>query len=226
MRCGFLPFIRRRTEIGATTVLDYDRSIRNSATMPISKDCSPESACSRIEASDRRSARAHLRRTSLVPRTVSKAAKQADWYVWAPPREDGTAPNNWLSAFGGPAWSYHPRTPGCPFIINSCASNPSSIGATRNARAAALRVLDRWLDRGVDGFRLDVANAFVHDASLTDNPPVPNELRTDLTWSQASYLQYHRYDSNLPENLEVLDEIRRRVEQYRERFVMENFGRT
>lgn len=156
-------------------------------------------------------------------RASLEGGEQADWYVWAPPRQDGTAPNNWLSAFGGPAWSYHPARREC-FHHKFLRQQPKLNWRNPGARAAALRVLDHWLDRGVDGFRLDVANAFIHDASLTDNPPVPNEHRSDLTWSQASYLQYHRYDSNLQENLEVLDEIRRRVEHYRERFVMGEFS--
>jgi alpha-glucosidase len=149
--------------------------------------------------------------------------EKAGWYVWAPPRDDGTAPNNWLSAFGGPAWSYHPSRRQC-YHHKFLRQQPKLNWREPAAREAALRVLDRWLDRGVDGFRLDVANAFLHDALLADNPSVPDELRTALNWSRASYLQYHRHDSNLPENLEVLDEIRRRVERYRDRFVMGEFS--
>ena len=92
------------------------------------------------------------------------------------------------------------------------------------AREAALAVLDHWLARGVDGFRLDVANAYLHDPALTNNPPVPMDKRTSANWAHAPNLQYHFHDSNLPRNLEVLDEIRRTVEQFSDRFVMGEFS--
>ncbi|HEY2753718.1 alpha-glucosidase C-terminal domain-containing protein, partial [Phenylobacterium sp.] len=75
-------------------------------------------------------------------------------------------------------------------------------------------VLDLWLSRGVDGFRLDVAGTFLHDPQLRPNPPVPPPRRRGLNWSHAGNLQYHWFDSNLPENVETLDVIRRRVEAH------------
>ncbi len=93
-----------------------------------------------------------------------------------------------------------------------------------DAREAALSALDRWLARGVDGFRLDVANAFLHDPTLADNEPVPAAKRTAWHWSHAAHLQLHCHDSNLAANLAVLNEIRRRVERYPDRFVMGEFS--
>jgi alpha-glucosidase len=92
------------------------------------------------------------------------------------------------------------------------------------AKAAALAVLDHWLSRGVDGFRLDVANAYLHDAALTDNPPVPLAERNAHSWMHAPNLQFHYHDSNLPEEIEVLDEIRRTVDRHPNRFVMGEFS--
>ena len=149
--------------------------------------------------------------------------EQADWYVWAPPQDDGTAPNNWLSAFGGPAWSYHPARRQC-YHHKFLRQQPKLNWHNARAREAALRVLDRWLARGVDGFRLDVANAFLHDATLGDNPPVPHAQRTARNWAHATGLQSHCHDSNVNGNLAVLDEIRRRVERYPDRFVMGEFS--
>jgi len=148
---------------------------------------------------------------------------KADWYVWASPREDGTAPNNWLSAFGGPAWSYHPARRQC-YHHKFLRQQPKLNWRNPRAREAALKVLDLWLARGVDGFRLDVANAFLHDAALADNPAVPEGVRTRRNWAHASNLQYHHHDSNLRENLAILDEIRQRVERYPARFVMGEFS--
>src|SRR5205085_12648993 len=92
------------------------------------------------------------------------------------------------------------------------------------AREAALRVLDCWLERGVDGFRLDVANAFLHDATLADNPAVPEAARDGGYWARAANMQLHRHDSNLEANIELLNTIRERAERYPERFVMGEFS--
>ncbi|MGH6887889.1 MAG: alpha-amylase family glycosyl hydrolase [Rhizomicrobium sp.] len=146
-----------------------------------------------------------------------------DWYVWAPPREDGTPPNNWLSAFGGAAWSYHPARRKY-YHHKFLRQQPKLNWCNPEAREAALCVLDRWLARGVDGFRLDVANALLHDPALTDNPPVPETERTPWHRSHAARLQAHCHDSNLEANLSVLNEIRRRVERYPDRFVMGEFS--
>lgn len=152
-----------------------------------------------------------------------KGESRADWYVWAPPKEDGTAPNNWLSAFGGPAWSYQPSRRRY-YHHKFLRQQPKLNWHNAAARAAALQVLETWLSRGVDGFRLDVANAYLHDASLADNPPVPEALRTARNWAHAPNLQSHLHDSNLSENAAVLDEIRRLVERHPGAFVMGEFS--
>lgn len=152
-----------------------------------------------------------------------EGGEKADWYVWAPAREDGTAPNNWLSAFGGPAWSYQPLRREC-YHHKFLRQQPKLNWCNPQAREALLAVLDRWLARGVDGFRLDVANAFLHDSTLANNLPVPTPERTAWHWSHAANLQLHCHDSNLEANLSVLNEIRRRVERYPDRFVMGEFS--
>ncbi|HEY3638339.1 MAG TPA: alpha-amylase family glycosyl hydrolase [Rhizomicrobium sp.] len=149
-------------------------------------------------------------------------AGKKDWYVWAPAHEDGTGPNNWLSAFGGPAWSYHPARRAY-YHHKFLRQQPKLNWCNPAAHEAALAVLDQWLARGVDGFRLDVANAFLHDPTLADNPPVPDGERTAWNWSHAPNLQLHHHDSNLSANLAVLNEVRERVERYPDRFVMGEF---
>jgi alpha-glucosidase len=148
---------------------------------------------------------------------------KADWYVWAPPHDDGTAPNNWLSAFGGPAWAYQPARRQY-YHHKFLRQQPKLNWRHASAKQAALAVLEQWLARGVDGFRLDVANAYLHDASLADNPPLPADERTAFHWSHAPFLQQHHHDSNLPENIQVLDEIRRTVDRFADRFVMGEFS--
>jgi alpha-glucosidase len=147
---------------------------------------------------------------------------KADWYVWADPKLDGTAPNNWLSEFGGAAWSYQPARRQY-YHHKFLRQQPKLNWNVSGARDAALHVLDNWLKRGADGFRLDVANAFLHDATLADNPPLPSEKRDARAWSHAPNLQIHLHDSNLPGNAKLLDAIRRTVEKYGNRFVFGEF---
>ena len=145
---------------------------------------------------------------------------KADWYVWAEPRADGTAPNNWLSVFGGPAWAYQPGRRK-HYHHKFLRQQPKLNWLNPAAREAALGVLDFWLAKGVDGFRLDVANAFLHDADLRDNPPA---VRDEAYWRDAAYMQRHLFDSNLPENLPLLDLVRRRVDGFEDRFVFGEFS--
>lgn len=153
---------------------------------------------------------------------------KADWYVWADPKLDGTAPNNWLSVFGGPAWAYQPKRRQ-HYHHKFLRQQPKLNWRSDGAREAALSVLDYWLFKGVDGFRLDVAGTYLHDEALTPNPPVPLDQRRGLHWSHAGNLQYHFNDSNLEENVEMLDLIRRRVDAHSgvnggDRFVFGEFS--
>ncbi|HEY0437566.1 MAG TPA: alpha-glucosidase family protein [Phenylobacterium sp.] len=160
--------------------------------------------------------------------TGGREGPKANWYVWADPKDDGTAPNNWLSVFGGPAWAYQPARRQ-HYHHKFLRQQPKLNWRNAEAREAALSVLDLWLSRGVDGFRLDVAGTYLHDEALTDNPPVPLAERTRHDWSHAGNLQRHLHDSNLPQNVEMLELIRRRVEAHNgsnggDRFVFGEFS--
>jgi alpha-glucosidase len=152
-----------------------------------------------------------------------KKGDKSDWYVWHDPREDGTVPNNWLSAFAGPAWAYQPMRRQY-YHHKFLRQQPKLNWRNPDAKAGALAVLDHWLSRGVDGFRLDVANAYLHDAALTDNPPVPMAERNAHSWMHAPNLQFHYHDSNLPEEIQVLNEVRETVDRHPHRFVMGEFS--
>ena len=149
---------------------------------------------------------------------------KADWYVWADPQADGTAPNNWLSVFGGPAWAYQPARRQ-HYHHKFLRQQPKLNWRHPPAREAVLSVLDHWLARGVDGFRLDVANAYLHDASLTDNPPIPPAQRTAWNWGDNGRMQRRWHDANLEENRAVLGVVRERVEAHGpDRFVFGEFS--
>jgi alpha-glucosidase len=140
---------------------------------------------------------------------------KADWYVWADPREDGSAPNNWLSIFGGPAWQWEPRRQQY-YLHNFLSQQPDLNFHNADVRAAVLDDLRFWLDRGVDGFRLDSINFCFHDAQLRDNPPKPKAQRVGRGFSADNpyAYQYHYYNNTRPENLAFLQELRALLDRY------------
>jgi alpha-glucosidase len=154
-------------------------------------------------------------------RDALAGGERSDWYVWAPLKDDGTAPNNWLSVFGGPAWAYAPGRR-LAYHHKFLKVQPKLNWRNPDARAAALEVLDHWLGQGVDGFRLDVANSFLHDDQLRDNPVDRSD--SGYRWSAAANFQLHYNDSNLVENLALLDETRRTVERHPDCFVFGEFS--
>jgi alpha-glucosidase len=145
----------------------------------------------------------------------SRDNPKADWYVWADPREDGSPPNNWLSIFGGVAWKWEPRRRQY-FLHNFLASQPDLNFHNPQVRAATLDNIAFWLDRGVDGLRLDAINFCFHDPQLRDNPPKPVELRTGRGFSPDNpyAYQYHHYNNTRPENLGFLEDLRALMDRY------------
>ncbi|MEQ8265929.1 MAG: alpha-glucosidase family protein [Parvibaculum sp.] len=148
---------------------------------------------------------------------------KADWYVWADAKEDGTVPNNWLSAFGGPAWSWNPVRRKY-YHHKFLKSQPKLNLHNEQVVDACMDVLRFWLDRGVDGFRLDVANAYLHDAALTDNPPLPMDKRSFMDWAHAPRLQQHIHDANMPENEWAMRRVRKVMDEYDERLAFGEFS--
>ena len=140
---------------------------------------------------------------------------KADWFVWADAKPDGTPPNNWLSLFGGVAWTWEPRR-GQYYLHNFLTSQPDLNFHNPQVRAAQLENLKFWLDRGVDGFRLDSINFPFHDAQLRDNPAKPAELRTGRGFSADNpyAFQYHLYNNTQPENLGLLEDVRALLNRY------------
>jgi len=134
---------------------------------------------------------------------------KADWYVWADAKADGTPPNNWLSIFGGSAWQWETGRRQY-FLHNFLTSQPDLNFHSRPVQDKILEAGKFWLDRGVDGFRLDVVNFYFHDAKLRDNPPWGNRPRTDGAIAPANPygFQEHRYDKTQPENIAFLKRLR------------------
>jgi alpha-glucosidase len=145
----------------------------------------------------------------------SRDNPKADWYVWADAKPDGTPPNNWLSLFGGCAWQWEPRR-GQYYLHNFLSSQPDLNFHHAEVRAAALDSVKFWLDRGVDGLRLDAINFCFHDDQLRDNPAKPLQERVGRGFSPDNpyAFQYHYYNNTQPENLAFLEELRALLDRY------------
>lgn len=140
---------------------------------------------------------------------------KADWYVWADAKPDGSPPNNWLSLFGGVAWKWEPRRRQY-FLHNFLDSQPDLNFHHPEVRAATLDNVRFWLEKGVDGLRLDAINFCFHDQQLRDNPARPPELRVGRGFSPDNpyAFQYHRYNNTQPENLRFLEELRALLDEF------------
>ncbi len=145
----------------------------------------------------------------------SRDNPKADWYVWAEAREDGTPPNNWLSIFGGVAWTWEPRR-GQYYLHNFLSEQPDLNFHHPEVRQASLDNIRFWLDRGVDGLRLDAINFCFHDALLRDNPVKPKHLRNAKGFrSDNPYgYQWHHHNNTQPEMLPFLEQLRRVLDEY------------
>lgn len=140
---------------------------------------------------------------------------KSDWYVWADAKADGTAPNNWLSIFGGTGWTWEPRRQQY-YLHNFLSSQPDLNFHNPEVRQAVLDNVEFWLKRGVDGFRLDAINFCFHDAQLRDNPAKPKELRQSIGFDEKNpyAYQYHYYNNTQDENLGFIESIRALLDKY------------
>ncbi|MFL5280021.1 MAG: alpha-glucosidase [Rhodopila sp.] len=140
---------------------------------------------------------------------ASRTGPQADWYVWADPSPDGTPPNNWLSVFGGTAWTWEPRRR--QYYLHHFLGHQPALNLHNPAVTEALLAIGRfWLDRGVDGFRLDAVDFLLHDPALRNNPPAPSGAVPVKLFA----MQRHVHDMVQPAALGVMARIRGLMEQY------------
>ncbi|WP_374572443.1 alpha-amylase family glycosyl hydrolase [Phenylobacterium sp.] len=145
----------------------------------------------------------------------SSRSKKADWYVWADAHADGTPPNNWQACFGGPAWSWSPRRRQY-YLHNFLEGQPDLNFWNRHVQDAVLDVARFWLDRGVDGFRLDAVNYLFHDAGLRDNPPAAWRSTPQTTHK----FQQHIYERTRPETLSFITRLRALMDTYDDRMAV------
>jgi alpha-glucosidase len=154
----------------------------------------------------------HLHPWFQASRASRDAAERA-WYIWRDPSVNGDPPNNWLSAFGGPAWTYDAATG--QYYLHSFLAEQPDLNYRNPAVARAMEaVLRFWLDRGVDGFRVDVIHRLMKDAALRDNPgAAPHDADPVRHFGG----QVHQYDEDQPEVHDVIRSWRRILDAYGER---------
>lgn len=145
----------------------------------------------------------------------SRDNPKANWYVWADAKPDGTAPNNWLSIFGGPAWEWDSERLQY-YMHNFLKEQPDLNFHEPEVQDELLTVARFWLERGVDGFRLDTINFYFCDAALRDNPVLPVELRDYSTAPAVNPYnwQEHLYDKSRPEMIGFLERLRALMDEY------------
>ena len=144
----------------------------------------------------------------------SRDNPRADWYVWADPRPDGAPPTNWQSVFGGSAWQWDTRR--CQYYLHNFLTEQPDLNFHHpEVVTAIVEEVRFWLERGVDGFRLDAINFCTH-GELKDNPPRREiaegfiGVRPDNPYGY----QQHLHDKTQPENLAVLERLRRLLDEY------------
>jgi len=155
----------------------------------------------------------------------SRTNDRADWYVWADPKPDGTPPNNWLSIFGGSAWNWDSRRMQY-YLHNFLVSQPDLNFHNPDVQTALLSDMKFWLDRGVDGFRLDTVNFYFHSLGLESNPVVkPEDFNASTAPAVNPYnFQEHLYDKSRPENIAFLKRLRALLDQYPGRTTVGEIG--
>ena len=130
---------------------------------------------------------------------TGRDAEHRDWYVWAPPAPGGGPPNNWVSNFGGSAWTFHEPT-GEYYLNQFLPTQPDLNWWNEAVRERFDDILRFWFARGVAGFRIDVCHAIVKDRELRDDPPVTPDDHRKLQGRAVKPV----YSSNRPEVHDVL----------------------
>jgi alpha-glucosidase len=149
----------------------------------------------------------------FVESSSSRNSAKADWYIWADPAENGGPPNNWLSRFGGSGWEwcearrqyyYH------SFLVEQ----PDLNWRNPEVRAAIASVMRFWLERGVDGFRVDASAVLIKDALLRDNPANPRAEGKPPPQRQTPV-----FTDDRPETMDCIEFIREVIDKYPERLL-------
>jgi alpha-glucosidase len=138
-----------------------------------------------------------------------------DWYIWRDAKPDGGLPNNWVAQFGGPAWSLDPAT-GQYYLHSFLPEQPDLNWRNPGVQQAMFDALRFWLDRGVDGFRVDVIWLLIKDDQFRDNPLNPAYLPSQPDINRTISI----YNSDRPEIHALIAKMRAVLDGYRNRVLI------
>jgi alpha-glucosidase len=144
----------------------------------------------------------------------SRDDPKRDWYIWGDPAPDGGPPNNWLSVFGGPAWTFDERT-GQYYHHQFVKQQPDLNYRNPKVLPAMLDIMRFWLNKGVDGFRVDVIIRMLKDDQFRNEPPNPD-------WNGVNPYDslQHIYTKNLPGVHDIIRQMRAVLDEYNERILV------
>lgn len=145
----------------------------------------------------------------------SRDNPKRDWYIWRDASEDGGPPNNWLAAFGGTAWEWDEHTQQY-YYHAFLKEQPDLNWRNPEVQSAMISVMRFWLDRGIDGFRVDVMWHMIKDDAFKDNPPNPNYRDHMPTYDQV--LPVHSTDQ--PEVHHIVRMMRHLLDEYDDRMMI------
>ena len=144
----------------------------------------------------------------------SRDNPKRDWYIWRDPAPDGGPPNNWLSFFGGPAWTLDEAT-GQYYLHQFVHQQPELNYRHPAVLEAMLGEMRFWLEKGVDGFRVDVLWLMIKDAEFRDEPPNP-----DWAGGDPHHSLLHIYSAHQPEVHDIVRAMRRLLDEYGDRMMV------
>ncbi len=143
----------------------------------------------------------------------SRTNPKRNWYVWENARKDGSPPNNWLSVFGGGAWEWDQET-GQYYLHSFLKEQPDLNWRNPEVQKAFFGEVRFWLERGVDGFRIDVAHYLMKDPLMRDNPLNPSGSKS-IHKSLGDYdTQIHLYDKGHPDIHRIYRDFRKLLDEY------------
>ncbi len=155
----------------------------------------------------------------------NKTNAKSDWYIWADAKPDGTPPNNWLSVFGGSAWTWDTRRE--QYYLHHYLPSQPKLNLRHLEVKSQIHCLARyWLDMGVDGFRLDTVHHYLHDPELRDNKPRPKDvpIPSDIPAANPLSRQIREHCSAHADTVAFLQELRALTNEYPDRVLLAEVG--
>jgi alpha-glucosidase len=145
----------------------------------------------------------------FVQSRSSRDNPRRDWYIWKDARPDGSPPNNWHSLFGGSAWEWDEETG--QYYLHSFLKEQSDLNWRNPQVVEAMHdVLRFWLDRDVDGFRVDAILCCAKHPDFPDNPPI----QADSPFAAFGMTQAPLYNTNQPEVHDIVRGFRQVTDSY------------